>query len=226
MDPAPNTDTQTFRWLDADGKEIMSGSLSSLAEHLPDTPARDAALSSMLKTAAEAVEAEQRRDEALASTAQMISDAVTRLTHRMDAYVERQEEQQRRDEEEALRQEQEEIQRMLNAGPDPDAPDPLDAVGDDGDLTLKHSPHEIDPERYDPKEDAEGEVKPVLSYPRVPLSYVKRKDTDLRLTDPIPFDPDAPGAAPDPEPGPEPGSRLSPPLPQVAQPTAISLNEE
>jgi hypothetical protein len=168
----PNT--QTFRMIDPEGKEIMSGSLPALMEHLPDTPAREAALDQMLKTAAEAVAAEEQRDQAIASTAQMITDAVTRLTHRLDAYITRQEEQQRQDEEQALRKEQEEIQRTLDQLPDPDAPDdPLGAAGDDDQLTIHPA---VDPERYGPGEDdAEEPTKPVLSYPPIPLSYIKGK---------------------------------------------------
>jgi hypothetical protein len=218
-------DTQTFTLSAPDGSVIARGNLDALMEQLPDTNARNAALDQMLKTAAEAVEAEQRRDEALASTAQMISDAVTRLTHRMDTYIERREKQQRRDEEEALRAEQEEIQRTLASLTDPDAADPLGAANDDGDLEIKHAPSE---ERYGPQveEDADPKVKPVLSYGKVPMSYIKKKDATGDLPEGVESRSPAPLGS-DPIYGP---ANLAHPwtedLPQVSQPTAISLNEE
>ncbi len=121
-----DTDTQQFVLTSATGEVIAHGSMSSVMEHLPDTHARDAALSSMLRTATDAVEAEQRRAEAYASAIQMISDTVEHLTNRMDAYIARREDQRRRDAEQAEREEQEEIQRTLDALPDPDdAPIPF-----------------------------------------------------------------------------------------------------
>jgi vacuolar-type H+-ATPase subunit H len=182
-------DTQTFRLLDPSGQEIMSGPMSLIMENIPDSNARNSALEEAVHAAQQAVEAEQRLHDARACAAQIISDTVTRLCHRLDAYLTRQEEQQRQDEEQALRQEQEEIQRTLDQLPDPDNPDDPDephafdqkereasltGTGDDGDLTVKH---EVDPERYgEVEEDAEAPVKPVLSYGRVPLSYIKKKD--------------------------------------------------
>jgi hypothetical protein len=115
---------QTFTLTSPTGEVIMTGSMSAIMERLPDTPARDAALSSMLRTAADAVEAEQRQQEAMASAAQMIADTCTHLTSRLDAYIARREAQRKADEEEAARQEQEEIQNYLDALPDPDNPNP------------------------------------------------------------------------------------------------------
>jgi hypothetical protein len=233
MDP----DTQTFRLLDPDGQEIMNGPMSAIMERLPDTQARNSALEEAVHAAVEAVQAEERATEARACAAQIITDTVTRLTTRLDAYIAHQEEQQRRDAEEAERKEQEEIQSMLDQLPDPDAPerttdqdpegilpDPDDPTGtsiagDDGDLTLKAP---VDPEKYGPvEEDADPEVKAALSYGKVPLSYVKKHDSD-----PLPFDPDAPGASEVPPTGPEPGSIMDPPKPGIPQPVSISLNSE
>jgi hypothetical protein len=182
---------QTFRWLDADGNEIMRGSLSALAEHLPDTPARDAALEEAVQAAVQAVEAEQRRDQARASTAQMISDAVERLMARVDREEQYRADQERIKAEQAAQAEQEEIQRTLDALPDPDSPDPLGAASDDGDLEIKH---EVEAERYGSQveEDAE-QVKPVLSYGNTPMSYIKKKDAtadlpeDLEMRSPAPL---------------------------------------
>jgi hypothetical protein len=113
---------QTFTLTSPTGEVIMTGSMSAIMERLPDTPARDAALESMLRTAADAVEAEQRQQEAMASAAQMIADTCTHLTSRLDAYIARREAQRKADEEEAARQEQEEIENYLDAQPDPDNP--------------------------------------------------------------------------------------------------------
>jgi hypothetical protein len=58
-----------------------------------------------------------------------------------------------------------------------------------------------------------------LSYGTKPaLSYVKSESEEL--------DPEHYGEVDIPSPGPEPGSRLHQHPPQVAQPTAISLNSE
>jgi hypothetical protein len=114
------TDPQTFRLLDPTGKEIMTGSMSAIMERLPNTTARDAALESMLRTAADAVEAEQKRDDAVRSAANAVCDTLTHLTARMDAYIARREAQRKADEEQAARQEQEEIQHYLDQLPDPD----------------------------------------------------------------------------------------------------------
>jgi hypothetical protein len=212
---------QTFRMLNSEGEEIASGSLPALMEHLPDTPAREAALDQMLKTAAEAVEAEQRRDEARACTVQMISDALTRLTDRLEREEQWRKDKARRDAEEAKRKEQEEIQRTLDQLPDPDNPNPDEpdepyaydqkereaslTGNDDGELELKH---EVDPEKYG---DDQEQPKPALSYGKVPLSYVKKKDAEGDLpeglenrspaplgTDPV-YDPADLGGAKDPK---------------------------
>jgi cobalamin biosynthesis protein CobT len=148
-----NTDTQQFVLTSATGEVIAHGSMSSVMEHLPDTHARDAALSSMLRTATDAVEAEQRRAEAYASAAQMISDTVEHLTNRMDAYIAGREDQRRRDAEEAEREEQEEIQRTLDALPDPDD-DPIPFHTPTGDLHALPAPE--DPEGSDLEGDDQG----------------------------------------------------------------------
>jgi hypothetical protein len=182
----PNT--QTFRLLDPSGQEIMSGPMSMIMENIPDSNARNSALEEAVHAATQAVQAEERLQDARACAAQIISDTVTRLCARLDAYIAHQEEQRRQDEEQAAREEQEEIQRTLDQLPDPDNPDNPDepyatdpkereaslATGDDGDLEIRH---EVDPERYGPgeREDAEPQAKPVLHYSSVPMSYIKGK---------------------------------------------------
>jgi hypothetical protein len=196
-------------------------------EHIPDSKARNAALEEAVHAAVEAVQAEERATEARACAAQMISDAVARLTDRMDAYITRREEQQRQDEAEAEHEEQERIKAELDALPDPDNPDPFSFDRKERASSPTDEDHEgIIPDPDDPTgtelETDAGCVPMSYSSPAsAPMSYVKKESTD-----PIPFDPDAPGNVDVPSLGPEPGSPLYPPHPQVAQPIAISLNEE
>jgi hypothetical protein len=78
---------------------IMVGSLDAVLEPLPSTRARADAISSMYRVADSAVEAEQRRDAARdqqreaeakrdAALAQRVTDALTRLSARLDALEE------------------------------------------------------------------------------------------------------------------------------------------
>jgi hypothetical protein len=175
-------DTQLFRLLDPEGKEIMNGPMSIIMEHLPDTTARNAALEEAVHAAVEAAEAEERANEARASMAQILSDGVTRLSTRLDSYIEQLEEQHKVAAEEAEREEREQIQRKLDQLPDPDEPT---------------APEPDEPYSLDRRE---------------------RMATDQNPNEilPPPRDPE--------EPGPEPGSILYPPRPQIAAPTAISLN--
>ena len=162
------SDTQTFKLYGPSGDVIMTGSMNAIMERLPDTSARNDALSTMLDTAVKQVEAEEKLEDARACAAQILADGITRLTSRLDAFEVRREEQQRLDEEEAEREQQRRVQAMLDALPDPDDPDLGDPTGiipptrdptgaelesDDGDLEIKHAK---DPERYGPGSDDEG----------------------------------------------------------------------
>jgi hypothetical protein len=231
---------QTFKLTSPTGEVIMTGSMSAIMERLPDTHARDDALDNMLRTAIDAVEAEERRQGAVRSCAHMLDAFADSMNARIDAYEAKCEAEAKAAAEEAEREEQERIQSMLDQLPDPDDPEGIippaqDPTGtelenDDGDLTLKH---EVDPERYGEREDEEP-VKPALSYGNVPetfgnvpMSYIGKKDTEPASGNPLPFDPDAPGAVDVPSVGPEPGSRLyQHPRPGIPQPISISLNEE
>ena len=113
-------DTQQFKLLDAHGNIVAQG--AAALETLPDTHARADALASMMRIAADAVEAEQTLEEARASAAKMICEMADSLSKRMDAYEEQLEARREREEEEAEREEQEEIERELDALPDPDDP--------------------------------------------------------------------------------------------------------
>jgi hypothetical protein len=116
---------------------------------------------------------------------------------------------------------------MLDALPDPDEPYSFDLKERGTEApAADQDPEGIIPDPDDPTgtelETDAGRVPMSYGSPAsVPMSYVKKESTD-----PIPFDPDAPGARDVPPTGPEPGSPLYPPRPQVAQPTSISLNEE
>ena len=158
------SDTQTFKLYGPSGDVIMTGSMNAIMERLPDTSARNDALSTMLDTAVKQVEAEEKLEDARACAAQILADGITRLTSRLDAFEVRREEQQRLDEQEAEREQQRRVQAMLDALPDPDDPDLGDPTGiipptratgaelesDDGDLEIKHA---VDPELYGPADD-------------------------------------------------------------------------
>jgi hypothetical protein len=117
-----DTDTQLFRLLDPEGKEIMNGPMSMIMERLPDTTARNDAIDSMLRTAVDAVEAEEKLADARASAAQILSDGITRLSTRMDTYgAKRAEEAERKEQEQAQRCSEEEY-----------SPPPSTATADQG----------------------------------------------------------------------------------------------
>jgi hypothetical protein len=200
---------QTFKLLGPDGSIIMQGALSTVMENLPDTHARNDALSTMLDTAVKQVEAEEQLEEARARAAQILADGITRLCARLDEFEKRRALSAKRAEAERQRVERRRVERYLDQLPDPDLPDDPKAFGiippaqdptgaelesDGDDLTIKSA---VDPERYGPvEEDAEA------------------------------FDPNLFGERDVPTLGPEPGSRLYQGPPQIAPPTAISLNEE
>jgi vacuolar-type H+-ATPase subunit H len=148
-----DTDIQLFRLLDPEGKEIMSGPMSMIMECLPDTTARNEAINSMYRVASATVKAEERANEARAAATQILSDGITRLSTRLDTYIEQLEEQRKADAEEAEREEQEQIQATLDALPDPDQPSNPDPA-----------PYSIDIKERVADEDPEGNIPP----PRYP----------------------------------------------------------
>jgi hypothetical protein len=172
-----DTDTQLFRLLDPDGKEIMSGPMSIIMEHLPDTNARNAALDGMLRSAIDAVEAEERTNQARTAAAQILSDGITRLCSRMDSFEKARALSMKRAEAEIQHRARQRVAAMLDALPDPDEPEPTT------------EPYSIDRKQR----MADQEPNEILPPPRE-------------------------------SPGPEPGSLDYPPHPQIAAPTAISLN--
>jgi hypothetical protein len=130
-------DPQTFKLYGPTGEVIMTGSMSAIMERLPDTPARDAALDSMLKIACDAVEAEQRADEARESLLQTLTTGLTRLSARIDSFEKRLALSAKRAEAARIAEGQRRVQQYLDALPDPDKPD-------DGELTVKHAPDPVD----------------------------------------------------------------------------------
>jgi hypothetical protein len=121
---------QQFQLLAPDGSIIARGPLDALMERLPDTTARNDALNSMLRIAADAVQAEEDLEQARASTVKMIANGVAHLTNRFDVLLARRTEQRQADAEKAKRQKQEEIQSYLDTLPDIDAPSTHVPMGD------------------------------------------------------------------------------------------------
>jgi hypothetical protein len=218
---------------------IFKGGLNDAMQIWPGTQAQREAAEAMYKMEKHKQDAEQRladveakcaeaeaqrdealaiRDEAIANARELVKDA-QQVADSIGGTAKAHEEEQETERVAAIA---EELAPII-----PPEGEQTIATPDDGELEIKH---EVDPERYGPgeREDATPEVKAALSYGTgVPLSYVpKRKDEGQEGSDPIPFDPASPGEVDIPAPGPDPGSVLYPPHPQVAQPTAISLNEE
>jgi hypothetical protein len=217
---------------------IFKGGLNDAMQIWPGTQAQRDAAEAMYKMEKHTQDAEQRladveakcaeaeaqrdealaiRDEAIANARQLVKDA-QQVADSIGSTAKAHEEEQETERVAAIA---EELAPII-----PPEGEQTIAAPDDGDLAAIKN--KVDPERYGPgeREDQDPEVKPPLSYGRVPLSYVKRKDEGQEGSDPIPFDPASPGEVDIPAPGPDPGSVLYPPHPQVAQPTAISLNEE
>jgi hypothetical protein len=116
---------QTFKLLGPDGSIIMQGALNSVMEQLPDTPARDAALDQMLKTAVDAVEAEEKQAEAVRSCAQMLDAFADAMNARMDQFEKQRALSAKRAEAARKAQDQRRVQRYLDELPDPDEPEEL-----------------------------------------------------------------------------------------------------
>ena len=79
-----NDAQQTFKLYSPSGDVIMTGSMNAIMERLPDTHARNDALSTMLDTAVKQMEAEEKLEDARACAAQILSDGITRLATRLD----------------------------------------------------------------------------------------------------------------------------------------------
>jgi hypothetical protein len=132
------SDTPQFTLTAADGSIIAHGSMSALTERIVDSVAR-ADATSLLVDAAKALgqieSIQQREQEARIADIRRLCDDVTRFGQRLDAFEARRKEKARLDAEE----EQREIQRALDALPDPDDPDDpnTDAMhqSNTGDLT-------------------------------------------------------------------------------------------
>jgi hypothetical protein len=203
---------------------IMIGDLNEVMQFLPHT----IAYQQLEQRALGFVDQLDQRERKLSDGARVLTQSVGKFMDACGRLVEdaeaRKAEQAQRKAEQAEQEEKQRIEDELAALPDPDAPDdPLGAAGDDDQLSIHPA---VDPERYGPGEDdAAGEpVKPVLSYGKVPTSYIKKKDAtgdlpeglEMRApsplgTDPI-YDPAELGRAKDPK--------------QTPQPIDVSLHEE
>jgi hypothetical protein len=173
------TDTQqTFTLLDPSGVPIMKGSMNTLMEHLPDTHARNDALSTMLDTAVKQVAAEEQLEQARTIAVKHFCDGITRLATRLDQFEKQRALSAKRAEAARKEPAQRQVQRYMDEQwEDPDAeretsqrdgtelPAPEDPTGvtlkgDDGDLEIKHA---VDPERYGPNDDdSVGDLPPEL----------------------------------------------------------------
>jgi hypothetical protein len=139
---------------------IITGNLSQVTEYIPQSVARNERDQQLAQAERDAEETERFHDEVRARALQILGNGLTRLGERLDGYETRKaerEEQQRRDEEEA---EAAEIEAMLEALPDPDAPDAETALQDAahqpaGDM---HSVDPVDAEHLDPEGEARSEA--------------------------------------------------------------------
>jgi hypothetical protein len=130
---------------------VLVGSMGEFMSYLPQTAAREEAEQRLTDQGQQVKEIERKQAEARACAAQILTDGITRLCARMDREEQRREEQQRQDAEEAERAEQEEIQRTLDALPDPDQPYAFDLK------EREASPADQDPEGIIPApEDPTG----------------------------------------------------------------------
>jgi hypothetical protein len=149
---------QTFKLYGPSGDVIMTGSMNAIMERLPDTHARNDALSTMLDTAVKQMEAEERQAEARACAIRTIADGVAHLTTRLDQFEKQRALSMKRAEAQRKARDAARVQRMLDQLPDPDDPDALvypppgdltinqpEPLDDDGDLETKQK---VDPERY------------------------------------------------------------------------------
>jgi hypothetical protein len=172
------SDTQTFKLYGPSGDVIMTGSMNAIMERLPDTHARNDALSTMLDTAVKQVEAEEKLEDARACAAKILSDGVTRLASRLDAFEKQRALSMKRAEAQRKARDAARVQRYLDELPDPDAPEPT-AASDDDPLT-SHGP--VDPEKYGPANDeAPGDLPRQLERETPPLSgsYTEPKPDPL-----------------------------------------------
>jgi hypothetical protein len=154
------TDTQTFKLYGPSGDVIMTGSMNAIMERLPDTSARNDALSTMLDTAVKQVEAEEKLEDARACVAQILADGITRLSARLDQFEKQRALSMKRAEAQRKARDAARVQKYLDELPDiddptgilPPAEDPTgtELENDDGDLTIKHA---VEPEKYGPQDD-------------------------------------------------------------------------
>jgi hypothetical protein len=222
------TNTQTFKLYGPSGDVIMTGSMSAIMERLPDSVARNDALSTMLDTAVKQVEAEEKLEEAKACAVQILTDGISRLTHRLDQFEKQRALSAKRAEAARKEAARRQVQRYMDELPDPDNPEPEELYSTDP-AERQASMRDQDPEGIPPAKDPSGaslssddgdlEIKHAPAeeerYGPQDDEYPGDLPRELQKATPAPS-----GSYTDPKPDPEggPGKRK-----QIAPPTAISL---
>jgi hypothetical protein len=131
---------------------FVIGNMDQVMEFIPQSVAREEAEQRLADQEKHAAEITRQQDEARTCALQILGDGLTRLNQRIDQYEARKQEradQQRRDE---VAAEAQRIEAMLDALPDPDAPDTETAIRDatgtpSGEL---HTVAPVDKEPLDP----------------------------------------------------------------------------
>jgi hypothetical protein len=124
---------------------IAVGSMSAVMEHLPDTIARQDAITRLDKARMDAKQISRAQNVVRALQVAAFCDSVDRFARRQDAFIARKAERARADAAREAEEEAKRIQAELDALPDPDDPNPfsgksekpepsLEIEGDDGDL--------------------------------------------------------------------------------------------
>src|SRR5262249_54767757 len=101
--------------LPAPADAIVVGPMSEVMEYIPQTIARDNAMAELERARLSAEQIKTAQNKTRDIQLSMLHDAITHLSTRMDAFVERCQAQARRDAEEAEREEAERIQAELDA---------------------------------------------------------------------------------------------------------------
>jgi hypothetical protein len=131
------SDTQKFKLYGPTGDIIMSGDMSAIMERLPDTSARNDALSTMLDTAVKQVQAEEQLEQAKACAVKILADGITRLSSRLDQFEKQRALSAKRAEAARKEAAQRKVQRYMDEEwEDPDEPEPDDP---------EDEPYSIDP---------------------------------------------------------------------------------
>jgi hypothetical protein len=155
---------------------IAVGSMATVMEHLPDTIARQDAITRLDEGMAKAAEVAQLQSMARACNVIAFADSIDRLAGRLDAFTARRDARRRADAEREAEEESQRIQAELDALPDPDDPNPLsgkgalpepslEVPGDDGEL-----PEALAKYKEQPEPDPDEPSWPPKNYVAQPIS--------------------------------------------------------